>query len=107
MTESTAQDVFVESAYFLPSAGQALLEKFGIESDSSYRFSRGVDPDSVNLGLNRACQLLMEVAGGTVCTDSYDNYPRPVSKPRIEMDMNFISARLGMTVESTGSEKTS
>jgi len=99
VSEKTS-DVFIESAYFLPSAVRRAARRHGLDTDSSYRFSRGVDPDAINLALNRACQLLMEVAGGTVCTDSYDYYPRPVAKPRIELDLAFISARLGVNVES-------
>ncbi|MDZ4677916.1 MAG: phenylalanine--tRNA ligase subunit beta [Oligoflexia bacterium] len=99
VSDSTTE-VFVESAYFLPSTVRRSSRRHGIDSDSSYRFSRGVDPDSVILALNRACQLLTEVAQGTVCADHYDNYPRPVVRPRIEVDLKFISARLGMTIDS-------
>jgi len=93
------RDIFVESAYFIPSAVRRASRRHGLESDSSYRFSRGVDPDAINLALNRACQLLAENSGGTVCTDSYDIYPRPVAKPRMELDLSFISSRLGMTID--------
>jgi phenylalanyl-tRNA synthetase beta chain len=93
------RDIFVESAYFIPSAVRRASRRHGLESDSSYRFSRGVDPDAINLALNRACQLLAENSGGTVCTDSYDIYPRPVAKPRMELDLGFISARLGMNID--------
>jgi phenylalanyl-tRNA synthetase beta chain len=94
------RDIFIESAFFLPSAVRRASRRHGIESDSSYRYSRGVDPDAVNLALNRACQLMAELSGGTICADSYDIYPRPVAKPRVELDLNFISARLGMNLES-------
>src|SRR5262249_35031196 len=89
VTEKT-RDVFIESAFFLPSAVRRSSRRHGIESDSSYRFSRGVDPEAVNLALNRACQLMAEFAGGTVCSDSYDYYPRPVVRSRLELDLKFI-----------------
>ena len=104
VTDSTTQ-VFLESAYFTPSTVRRASRRHGIESDSSYRFSRGIDPDSVNFGLNRACQLLVEVANGNVCTDSYDLYPRPLAKPRIELDLAFISARLGVVIESVEAKR--
>jgi len=93
------RDIFVESAYFIPSAVRRASRRHGLESDSSYRFSRGVDPDAINLALNRACQLLAEYSGGSICADSYDIYPRPVAKPRVELDLAFISARLGMNID--------
>jgi phenylalanyl-tRNA synthetase beta chain len=94
------RDVFVEAAYFLPSAVRRASRRHGMDSDSCYRFSRGVDPDSVLIGLNRACQLLAELAGGSICADFYDIYPRPVVRPRIELDLKFISARLGVTYDA-------
>jgi phenylalanyl-tRNA synthetase beta chain len=104
VTEKT-RDVFIESAYFIPSTVRRTARLHGIESDSSYRFSRGVDPEAVLLGLNRACQLLVELASGTVCADQYDFYPRPLGRPRIELDLKFISARLGIAVESVEARK--
>jgi phenylalanyl-tRNA synthetase beta chain len=101
----TTSDVFVESAYFLPSTVRRSSRRHGIESDSSYRFSRGVDPDAVILALNRACQLLGEVAQGTICADHYDLYPRPLVRPRIETDLKFISSRLGINVEGVEAKK--
>ncbi len=104
VTENT-KDLFVESAYFLPSTVRRSSRRHGLESESSYRFSRGVDPDAINLALNKACQLIAELTGGTVCTDSYDIYPRPVVRPRIELDLKFISARLGMVIEGVEAKR--
>ncbi len=104
VTESTT-DVFIESAIFNAASVRRTSKFFGINSDSSYRFARGVDPDGVLLALNRCCQLLADFAEGTVCADSYDIYPRPLSRPRIELDLKFISARLGFTVETNEARK--
>lgn len=99
------RDVFVESAYFIPSTVRRAARRHGMSTDSSYRFSRGIDPDGVNLALNRACQLLGELAGGTVCSDSYDNYPRPIVKSRIPINLEFISQRLGFEVTANEAKK--
>lgn len=98
-------DVFIESAFFVPWTVRRTSRRHGLDTDSSYRFSRGVDPDGVFLAMNRASQLMAEFAGGTVCADHYDIYPRPVTRPRIELDLVFISARLGVSIESAEAKK--
>jgi phenylalanyl-tRNA synthetase beta chain len=63
VTEQT-QAVFLESAFFSPSniAGQA--RRYGLNTDSAYRFERGVDPAITHMALERATQLLIETVGG-------------------------------------------
>ena len=56
-------DVFLEAAYFNPVDVRTTSKRAGVKSDSSYRFERGVDPNSTELALNRAIKLLQELAG--------------------------------------------
>jgi len=97
VTENT-KDVFLESAYFVPWTVRRSSRLHGIDTDSSYRFSRGVDPEAVLLALNRASQLFVELAGGEACGEIWDIYPKPVAKLRIDFDLDFISARLGVVL---------
>jgi phenylalanyl-tRNA synthetase beta chain len=57
--------VFVESAYFDPGLIRRTSRGLGLISDASFRFERGVDPKSVLFAVQRAVQLIQEVAGGT------------------------------------------
>ena len=59
-------DVVLEAAYFNPSAVRSTARKLKLSSDSSYRFERGVDPQSVETAARRAIDLILEVAGGAV-----------------------------------------
>ncbi|SEL35108.1 phenylalanine--tRNA ligase subunit beta [Ectothiorhodospira marina] len=61
--EST-RDVFLESAHFAPMAVAGRARHHGLHTDSSHRFERGVDPELPSLALERATQLLCEIAGG-------------------------------------------
>lgn len=59
-------DVFLESAFFSPSAITGVARRHGFVTDASYRYERGVDPLLPHLALARAVQLLQEIVGGTV-----------------------------------------
>ena len=61
------QNVLVESAWFEPVAIALSGRHHNIDSDARYRFERGVDPASVDSGLNLAVQMIVEICGGTVC----------------------------------------
>lgn len=65
VTEQT-QDIFLESAYFDPARIAGRARYYGLNSDSAYRFERGVDPAITVLALERATQLLIEIVGGQV-----------------------------------------
>jgi phenylalanyl-tRNA synthetase beta chain len=62
-TEATTT-IFIESAYFDPARTAATGRKTGINSDSRYRFERGIDPQSEMLGLNLATKMILEFCGG-------------------------------------------
>ncbi len=66
VTETT-QNILLESALFQPGGIRKAGRRLAISTDSSYRFERGVDPHGVEKALNRAAQLLLELAGGSLC----------------------------------------
>ncbi len=103
VSEST-KDLFIESAHFLPELVRRTSRKFGIETDSSYRFSRGTDPEVVVLALNRACELIQSVAGGEVASDFYDLYPKPIKAPSVSVNLKYVEDRLGYPVEAKAFE---
>ena len=60
----TTQDVFLESAFFAPSAIAGRARAYGLHTDSSHRFERGVDPEGPRQAMERATALLTQIAGG-------------------------------------------
>ncbi|MGB9430210.1 MAG: phenylalanine--tRNA ligase subunit beta [Gammaproteobacteria bacterium] len=66
-------DVFLESAFFSPRAIQGRAQRFGLITEASHRFERGVDPALPRRALERATALLLSIAGGQ---------PGPVSEAR-------------------------
>ncbi|HRF44465.1 MAG TPA: phenylalanine--tRNA ligase subunit beta [Candidatus Competibacteraceae bacterium] len=57
-------DVFLESAFFAPASIVGRARRYGLQTDSSYRFERGVDPQLQRRATERATQLLIDMAGG-------------------------------------------
>jgi phenylalanyl-tRNA synthetase beta chain len=94
-------DLVIESAFFRASDVRKTARRHGIETDSSYRFARGVDPEGTLLGLNRACELIQQVAGGEILSQPYDLYPHPAIRPIVEISVQMVAERMGSPVPAT------
>ncbi|PVZ71594.1 phenylalanine--tRNA ligase subunit beta [Pelagibaculum spongiae] len=60
----TTQDIFLESAFFAPIAIAGKARGYGLHTDASHRYERGVDFELPKLAIERATQLIIEIAGG-------------------------------------------
>lgn len=60
----TTQDVFLESAFFSPTCIAGRARRYGLHTDASHRYERGVSPDLAAQAMERASELLIEIAGG-------------------------------------------
>lgn len=98
VTDAT-KDIFVEAAFFNSQTVRRTSRRLGIDTDSCYRFSRGVNPEQTVLALERACELIQQVAGGEVASDGYDVYPQRLSKNAIAVNVRKVEARLGYAVK--------
>lgn len=94
------QNIFLESAYFAPMSVRKSARAHGLNTDSSYRFSRGVDPEGAKRALDRAAQLITEVSGGEAFSDEYDFYPTPVKKDVVTTSLQTVSDRLGYAADA-------
>lgn len=99
VSEAT-QDIFVESAYFDPAVVRKSARHHGIQTDSAYRFSRGVDPSLANYALDFATSLIVQEAGGVAFGNPWDNYPNPIQKTPVLVRLAHISQRLGYEVNA-------
>ncbi len=63
-TEFDTKNILLESAYFLPSSIRKTSRDLSIETDAKYRFERGIDPESITLGLEIAAELIIRICGG-------------------------------------------
>ena len=70
-TEATT-DVFIESAYFHPTWVRKTARRHGLNTDASFRFERGIDPNGVIYCLKLAALMVKELAGGTISSEIKD-----------------------------------
>ncbi len=90
--------VLLESANFEPGSIRRSSKRHALHSESSHRFERGVDIDGAPLALDRAAQLLAELAGGTVLQGQLDVYPKALAKRRVPLSYARVSEVLGAEV---------
>lgn len=94
-------DVFLEAAYFQPVSVRKTAKRHGLSTDASFRFERGVDVDLVPYALERAIQLIQEVAGGKVGMEVVDIYPNPIQKRTVTLRYKRINQLLGHEIDPT------
>ncbi len=94
----TTTDVFLESAYFNPVSVRTTAKFHGLNTDSSFRFERGVDPNLTGYALKRAALLIQEVAGGTISMDVVDIYPKPIENVTVEFSYDRSNRLIGTKV---------
>ena len=116
-TQST--DIFLESAFFAPLAILGKARQYGLHTDASHRYERGIDPTLQNGAMERATQLLLDIVGGQagpiVEAKSDENIPqtKDVCLRREKLDSRIghyiedvkvfeILTRLGFTVTEQG-----
>ena len=63
-TEFSTKNILLESAYFYPSSIRKTSKIVNIETDAKYRFERGIDPDSIRLGLELGICMILDMCGG-------------------------------------------
>lgn len=100
ITDATVH-VLIESAYFDPIRIRRTRTRLEVQTDSSFRFERGMDRENVHVALNRAAQLMREVAGGEVTRGVID-VQGPRVKPRVlTLRAQRCNAILGTELESS------
>ena len=97
VTEETT-NVFLESANFNPARIRKTARRFGLNTDSSFRFERGLDPNRTLYVLKRAALLVQEVAGGRTCGGIQDVYPSPVAPREVEVGFRKIESLTGARI---------
>ena len=90
-------DLFLECAHFDPVAIAGRARRYGLHTDSSHRFERGVDPNLPQLALDRLTELIIDMAGGEPGPVSVMEDPQLVNqKKSIQLRQGRIARVLGM-----------
>lgn len=98
VTESTT-DVFLECAYFNPTWIRKTARRHVLNTDSSFRFERGCDPNDTIRVLKYAALMIQELAGGQITGEIQDVYPAPIAKPIVELPYQKVNSLIGKNIE--------
>ena len=90
--------IFLESAYFNPVAVRKAAKAHGLNTDASFRFERGVDPNNTKTAITHAIQLITEVAGGTLVGELLENYPKKIEDFKVILRYSKIDEILGTKI---------
>lgn len=91
-------NVLLESAYFDPVSIRKTSKSQGLQTDASYRYERGADPEIVDFARRRAALLILELAGGKVVGKIQENYPDKFEKKVIDLDYDRIESFIGKKI---------
>lgn len=97
VTETTT-DVFVESAYFNPTRVRKTARRHGLNTDASFRYERGTDPNITIYAAKLAALLIQEVAGGEICGELQDIYPERIEPFKVALDLNYCRNLIGKNI---------
>ena len=97
VTASTT-DIFLESACFNPTWIRRTARRFGLSTDASFRFERGLDPNGTIEVLKRAALLIREVAGGRITGEIQDVYPNKVEPYAVDITYRKIDETIGQAI---------
>jgi phenylalanyl-tRNA synthetase beta chain len=91
-------NVLIESAYFNPTSVRATARSLGLDTEASYRFSRGVDYEAQVRAADRAVQMIREIAGGQVLSGAIDVYPAPITRDPVMLRASRVTHLTGLEV---------
>lgn len=91
-------DIALESAYFDPSSIRRTSRRLGLSTDSSYRFERGVDPLGLVFAAQRAADLILDLAGGTLVGARMEAGSEPLMRDEITIGETFIHKKCGFVI---------
>ena len=98
-TYETTKDVLLESAYFNPTWIRKSARRHGLNTDASFRFERGIDPDLQVYALKVAALMVKELAGGTVSMDIKDiEAPGLAKNFDVDLEYKYAHDLIGKTI---------
>ena len=93
-TEAT-KNVFIESAYFHPTWIRKTARRHALNTDASFRFERGIDPNNTIYCLKLAALMVKELAGGTISSEIKDVCAAPAKDFRVELAYSKVNTLIG------------
>ena len=90
--------IFLESAYFNPVAIRKAAKSHGLNTDASFRFERGVDPNNTRTAITQAIKLIEEITGGKKIGSLLEHYPNKIEDAKIIFRYSKLDQILGVKI---------
>ena len=90
--------IFLESAYFNPVAIRKAAKSHGLNTDASFRFERGVDPNNTRTAIIQAIKLIEEITGGKKIGSLLEHYPNKIEDAKIIFRYSKLDQILGVKI---------
>ncbi len=103
-TELSTKNILLESAYFYPSSIRKTSKILNIDTDAKYRFERGIDPDSINSGLELGVNMILEMCGGEASKPLVVGKLKD-SRKTIDLDSEKFLKVIGFSITSSEIKK--
>ncbi len=87
--------IFLESAYFDPVSIRKSAKRHALNTDASFRFERGIDPNITEFALKRAALLIADIAGGEITSDVIDEYPVKIEDFQVRLSFENAKNLIG------------
>ena len=97
ISENTT-NVFIEAAVFDPPTIRKTAKRHGLQTDASFRYERGVDPEMTIFALKRAALLIKEIAGGKISSEITDVYPNPIPRKQVTLLYDRVNRLIGKEI---------
>ncbi|WP_044398567.1 phenylalanine--tRNA ligase subunit beta [Lacinutrix sp. Hel_I_90] len=91
-------NIFLESAYFNPVSVRKTAKRHALNTDASFRFERGIDPNITEYALKRAVLLIQEVAGGEITSEISDAYPTKIEDFQVHISFDKVAKLIGQEI---------
>ncbi|MEX1212730.1 MAG: phenylalanine--tRNA ligase subunit beta [Balneolaceae bacterium] len=98
VSESTTR-ILLESAWFEPTGIRRTSKELTLQTDASYRYERGVDPELARRAAQRAARLIADLTGGTIRPAMCDLYPTPAVPRTVQLRPRQITRILGVDLD--------
>ncbi|GAB5538022.1 MAG: phenylalanine--tRNA ligase subunit beta [Salibacteraceae bacterium] len=104
VTDST-NAIFLEAAYFNPVWVRKTAKRHAINSDASFRFERGIDPNITAYAAKLAATMIVELAGGEISSELSDSHPEPFSDFEVSYRLDKANAFIGHEIPDVDSKR--
>ena len=96
---NATNSIFLESAYFNPVSIRKTAKRHGLNTDASFRFERGIDPNATEYALMHAAILICELTGGKITSDIIDVYPKKIEDHQVFLNYDKATALIGQEID--------